>query len=120
MTLTKKLSAVVATLAIGFLSIYATQTNFLTGNQTQNQIMVTLNMQSGAQIPVAVPPGQSIPMQFQGDQVIGIYLYGAYDPAGMNAIIPNPTGGTVTEMWIMGQNGTAVGAFTEPDRGTIS
>jgi len=120
MTRTKKFSAIVATLAIGFLSIYATQSNFLTNNQTQNPITVTLNMQSGAQIPVAIPPGQSIPMQFQNDQVIGIYLYGAYDPAGMNAIIPNPSGGTVTEMWIMGPNSTPVGATTQPDIGTIS
>lgn len=120
MTLTKKLSAVVATLAIGFLSIYATQTNFLAGNQTQNQVTVTLNMQSGAQIPMVIPPNQTLPMQFQGDQVIGVYIYGAYDPVGMNAIIPNPAGGTVKEMWIMGQNGTAVGAYTEPDRGTMS
>lgn len=120
MTLTKKFSALAATLAIGLFSIFAAQTNFLTGNQTQSQVTVTLNMQSGAQIPVVVPPGQSIPMQFQGDQVVGIYLYGAYDPAGMNAIIPNPSGGTVTEMWLMGQNGTATGAYTEPDYGTVS
>jgi hypothetical protein len=120
MTLSKKFSALAAVLAIGFLSIYADQTNFLTGNMTQNQITVTLNMQSGAQIPVTVPAGQSIPTQLNGDQVIGVYVYGAYDPAGMNAIIPNPSGGTVTEMWIMGPNGTVVGTYTQPDTGTMS
>jgi hypothetical protein len=120
MTLSKKFSALAAVLVIGFLSIYATQTNFLTGNQTQNQITVTLNMQSGAQIPIVVPPGQTLPMQFQGDTVIGVYVYGAYDPAGMNAIIPNPSGGAVKEMWVMGPNGTVVGATTEPDTGTMS
>jgi hypothetical protein len=119
MTLSKKFSAFAAVLAIGFLSIYADQSNFLTGNQTQNQITVTLNMQSGAQIPVVIPPGQSIPMQLNGDQVVGVYVFGAYDPAGTNAIIPNPSGGTVKEMWIM--NGNApVGCFTESDLGEMS
>jgi hypothetical protein len=120
MTLSKKFSALAAVLVIGFLSIYADQTSFLTGNQTQNQITVTLNMQSGAQIPVTVAPGQSVPTQINDDQVIGVYIYGAYDPAGMNAVIPNPSGGTVTEMWIMGPDGTVVGAYTQPDTGTMS
>jgi len=120
MTLSKKFSALAAVLVIGFFSIYATQSNFLTANQTASQITVTLNMQSGAQIPVLVPPGQSIPMQFQGDQVIGLSIYGAYVPAGVNAVIPNPSGGSVDEIWQMGPNGSVLGSLTEPDHGTMS
>lgn len=121
MTRNKKFSALVALLVVGFLSIYAADYNFLSTNQTANDITITLNMQSGAQIPVTVPAGQSVPTEINGDQVIGLWLYGAYDPAGVNAVIPCPSGGTVTEMWVNGgPNGAPVGCYTQPDTGTMS
>jgi len=120
MSQSKKFSALVAVLVVGFLSIYAAGSSFLTTNQTANQINVTLNMQSGAQIPVVVGPNQAIPMPTNGDQVIGLFIYGAYVPAGVNAVIPCPSGGNVQEVWQMGQGGSPCGAFTQPDTQTIS
>ena len=120
MTRTTKFSALVAVLVIGFFSIYASGSSFQSVNQTANQISVTLNMQSGAQIPVVVPAGQSIPTDINGDRVIGLWLYGAYDPAGSNAIIPCPSGGTVKEMWVNGPGGAPIGTYTQPDSQTIS
>ncbi|GEM_PF-2115264 len=119
MTRSKKFSALVATLVVGFISIYANFITFNSSNTTSNTVTVTLNMQSGAQIPVTVAPGQTVPTQLNGDQVIGIWVYGAYDPAGANAIIPCPTGGNIQEVWQM-SGSTAVGCTSEPDLGTMS
>jgi hypothetical protein len=120
MSRNKKFSALLATLVVGFFSIYAAGSNFLSTNQTAQQVTITLNMQSGAQIPVALAPGQSTPTSIGTDKVIGLWLYGAYVPAGVNAVIPCPTGGLVDEMWVNGPNGSPAGAFTQPDTGTIS
>jgi len=120
MTRTSKFSALVAVLVIGFLSIYAAGSTFMGTNQTSNQVTITLNMASGAQLPMVLGPGQSMPMGVGGDQVVGLWLYGAYVPAGMNAVVATPSGGNVNEVWQMGQNGTVLGGFTEPDHGTIS
>ena len=119
MTRTKKFSALVAAVVVAFMSIYATNLTFNSTNLTSNLVTVTLNMQSGAQIPVSIAPGQSVPTQISGDQVVGLWLYGAYDPAGVNAIIPCPTGGHVAEVWQM-SGATPVGCTTEPDSQTMS
>src|ERR1035437_10139241 len=87
MTHTKKFSAVVAVVVVGFLSIYATFTNFNSSNQTSYQLNITLDMQSGAQIPVSISPGQSIPTSLNGDAVTGLDYNGQHDPAGSNAVM---------------------------------
>jgi len=120
MTLTKKFSALVAVLVVGFLSIYASGGTFMGTNQTANQVTITLNMASGAQLPMNLAPGQTLPMGIGSDQVVGLWLYGAYVPAGVNAVVANPSGGNVDEIWQMGPNGTPCGGYTEPDHGTIS
>jgi hypothetical protein len=114
----KKFSTIAAALVIGFLSIYAVTLTFTSTNQTAYQETITLNMQSGAHIPVILNPGQTVPTQLNGDNVNGIWLNGAYDPAGANAIIPTPNG-TVRVIWQM-SGGTAIGCTTMPDGGTIS
>jgi len=114
----KKFSVTLAVLLIGFFSVFATNGVFNSANQTAISLTYTLNMQSGAQIPVTVPPGQNVPTNLNGDQVIGVYLYNAYDPAGTNAIIQG-SGGTVQIMWQMA-GGTAVGFVGEPATGTLS
>jgi len=109
---------VVAALVVGVLSIYATTLTFTSTNQTAHQETVTLNMQSGAQVPVVLAPGQTVPTQLNGNVVIGLWLYGGYAPSGVNAIIPSPNG-PVQVMWQMA-GGTATGCTTMPDGGTIS
>ncbi len=104
MTRNNKFSAVLAVLVIGLFSIYAVNLTFNAGNQGQTQLNITLNMQSGAQIPLVIPPGQNIPFQLNGDQVVGITYAGQYDPAGANAVMQCPTGGTVKMMWQMAGN----------------
>ncbi|HET6400779.1 MAG TPA: hypothetical protein VFH95_05200 [Candidatus Kapabacteria bacterium] len=113
-TLSKKFSTIAAALVIAAISIYATSLTFTSTNQTAHQMTVTLNMQSGAQVPVTLAPGQSVPSQLNGNNVIGLWLYGAYAPAGANAVIPSPYGGSVTLMWQM-SGGTAVGCSAQPD-----
>ncbi len=115
----KKFSAILAVLAIGFFSVFADGLIFNSGNQTQEELNVTLNMQSGAQIPVMVDPGQNVPTNLNGDQVIGIYYNGQYDPAGANAVMQAADGSTVTMMWQMA-GGTALGFVGEPPTGTLS
>jgi hypothetical protein len=114
MTRTKKFSAILAVLVVGFLSIYANLPVFNSANQTQSQLNVTLNMQSGAQIPVVIPPGQNIPLQLNGDQVASITFAGQTDPAGSNAVMKNPSGGSITMMWQMNGNQPA-GVVGMPD-----
>jgi hypothetical protein len=113
MSRNKKFSAVLATLVIGFLSIYASTQTFNTSNQTSQQLNVTLNMQSGAQIPVSVAPGQNIPTNLNGEQVVGLAYNGQYDPAGANAVMQCAGGGTITMMWSMA-GGQPVGAAGVP------
>ncbi len=113
-TFSKKFSTVAAALVIAAISIYATSLAFTSTNQTANQITITLNMQSGSQIPVTIAPGQSVPTQINNANVIGLWLYGAYAPAGANAVIPSPYGGNVTIMWQM-SGSTAVGCSAVPD-----
>ncbi len=110
MTRNKKFSAVLAAIVIGIFSIYATNMTFNSANQGSTLLTITLNMQSGAQIPVVIPPGQNIPTQLNGDQVVGISYFGQYDPAGANAVMQCPTGGTIQMVWQMG-GGTPCGVL---------
>jgi hypothetical protein len=119
MTLNKKLSAIVAVFVIGFLSIYAALPTFNSSNSTQLPLNITLNMQSGAQIPVSIPPGQALPIQLNGDQVVGLTYGGQYDPAGMNAVMQVPSGGSITMMWQMA-GGQPAGVIGIPDVETVS
>jgi len=119
MTRTKKFSAVLAVLVAGFLSIYANLPTFTSGNSTQTQLNVTLNMQSGAQIPVSVVPGGNVPTTLNGDQVASITYAGQNDPAGVNAVMTCPSGGTITMMWQM-NGGQPVGIVSMPDVETQS
>ena len=111
---TKKYSAILAVLVVGFLSIYAVNMQFNSANQTQHQLNITLNMQSGAQIPVALGPGQNIPTPTNGDQVASVTYAGQTDPAGVNAVMTNPSGGTTTFMWQM-NGGQPIGIIGMPD-----
>jgi hypothetical protein len=106
MTLTKKFSAIAAVLVIGVLSIYATTLNFLTTNKTAQSVNVTLNTQLGAQYYMTLAPGQQIPTVLDNDQVLSLTIYGAIVPAGANAIVPNPSGGTVIVRWTNGPTGS--------------
>jgi hypothetical protein len=117
MTLNKKFTAFAAVLAIAALSIYATTLNFMTTNKTVQTVNVTLNTLQGAQIPVVVAPGQSMPTPINDDQVTSMTIYGCTIPAGVNAIVGNPSGGTVTIYWSMG-GGSCNGIEIDP--GTIS
>ncbi len=116
----KKFSTVVAALVIGVLSIYATSLTFNSTNQTAYQTTATLNMQSGGQIQVTMAPGQTVPTQINNDAVVGVTLYGAFVPAGSNAVVPSPNGG-IQLMWQMAGS-TAVGINCEPlpGGGTLS
>jgi len=112
LTNTKKFSTIAAALVIAAFSIFATSLTFTSSNQTSYQATFTLNMQSGAQIPVTLAPGQQVPMQLNGNNVIGVTLYGSYVPAGANAVIPSPNG-SVTIMWQMA-GGSAIGCSASP------
>ena len=116
MTLTKKFTAIAAVVVIGALSIYATMLNFQTINKTAVPVNVTINCASGAQIFQSVPPGTMI-TPIQDDQVRSVVIYNCTIPAGSNAIVPNPSGGTVTIMWQVG-GGSCNGVEIDP--GTIS
>jgi hypothetical protein len=117
LTITKKFSTIAAAIVVAAFSIYATALTFTSTNQTSYQQTITLNMQSGAQIPVTLGPGQAVPTQLNGNNVIGVSIYGAYAPAGANAIIPAPQGGTVTIMWQM-SGSTAIGCSVVGGSGT--
>jgi hypothetical protein len=111
MTRNTKFSAILAVLVIGLFSIYATGITFNSSNSTQQPLNITLNMQSGAQIPVVIPPGQALPTDLNGDQVAAITIFGSTIPAGANAIISAP-GGNLQLMWQMAGNapmGVAIG-----------
>ena len=114
----KKFSTIAAAIVIAAFSIYATGLTFNSTNQTAYQETITLNMQGGAQVPVVLAPGQTVPTQLNGNTVVGITLFGAYVPAGANAVVPSPNG-LVQVMWQMA-GGTATGCATMPDGGTIS
>ena len=113
LTNTKKFSTIAAALVIAAFSIYATSLTFSSTNQTAHQETITLNMQSGAQVTVTLSPGESTPTQLNGDNVVGLWLYGAYDAAGANAVISTPNGDVVM-MWQM-SGGTPVGCCAQPD-----
>jgi len=117
MTRNKKFSAILAVLVVGFLSIYANVASFNSSNQSQQQLNITLNMQSGAQVPVSIGPGQNVPTNLNGDQVISITYAGQTDPAGANAVMQNPNGGTTTFMWQMagGQPVGVVGGWQDTE-----
>ena len=120
MTHTKKFSAALAVVVVGFLSIYATFASFNSSNQTSYQLNITLDMQSGAQVPVSLAPGQTIPTNLNGDVIIGLDFNGQHDPAGANAIMQSPFGGTIKMMWQMagGQPMGVVGGWQDTE--TIS
>jgi hypothetical protein len=100
-----KISTVAAALVIAFFSIYAaTVTTFSSTNNTQNAMTVTLQMQSGINQDVNLAPGQTAPTNLNGDAVTGAFVYGAFVPGGQNAIVPNPTGGTVKVSWMIMKN----------------
>jgi hypothetical protein len=67
-------------------------------------MMVTLQMQSGANQDVNLAPGQNLPTELNGDAVTGMFVFGAYIPGGVNAIVPNPTGGTLKVTWMVIRN----------------
>ncbi|MDP4200725.1 MAG: hypothetical protein Q8922_09445 [Bacteroidota bacterium] len=120
MTRSTKISTLAAALVISFFSIYAVVvTTFNTGNMTSQPVNVTLNMASGAQSFVNVPPGQNVATTLNGDQVSSMTIYGAMVPAGVNAIVPNPSGGTVTVMWSVIKNAdgstSVVGGTIDPN-----
>ena len=119
MTRSKKFSALAAVLAIAFISIYASVPVFNSTNQLQTQITYTLNLQGGGQIPVTIAPGQTLPTQLNGDNVVGLTFNGQYDPAGANAVMQAPDGSKVVQMWQMA-GGTAIGCTSEPETGTMS
>ncbi len=127
MSLNKKISAVLAVFVIGFLSIYAGNIVFNSSNSTQQQLNITLNLQSGAQMPMVIPPGQSLPTNLNGDQVASVTLYGVTIPAGANAVV-GTANGTLQLMWQMSGGtamGVAVGGGNQglvgwPDTDTIS
>ncbi len=108
MTLNKKFSAILAVLVVGFFSIYATNLVFTSSNQTNSQLNITLNMQSGAQIPVALGPGQNLPTNLNGDQVVAITVFGNTVPAGANIVMPGTPAGTIAFQWNMAGS-TAMG-----------
>lgn len=119
MTRSSKFSALFAILVVGFLSIYANVMVFNSTNTTQYQQTITLNLQSGAQVPVALPPGGAVPTQLNGDVVTGVTVYGQTIPAGANAMFQSPNG-TEQLMWQMagGQAGglqVAPSSTTEQD-----
>ncbi len=117
MTLNKKFSAILAVLVIGIFSIYANNIVFNSSNATQQQLNITLNMQSGAQIPVVIPPGQNLPIQINNDQVVGITYNGQYAPAGSNAVMQSPSG-TIQLMWQMAGStpcGAQLGGWVDTD-----
>jgi hypothetical protein len=120
MTLTKKFSALVAVVVIGFFSIFAAGNTYMSGNHTANTVNVTINMSSGIQISATLAPGQTMPIPTNNDHVIGVWIYGSYVPAGVNAVVANPNGGAVDQMWQMGSDGNALAGWPEPDHGTIS
>lgn len=100
-----KFSTVAAAIVIAFCSIYASVvTTFTTSNNTSQTILVTLQMQSGANQDINVAPAQTIPTNLNGDAVTGMIVFGAIVPAGSNAIVPNPTGGTIKVMWMTSRN----------------
>ena len=113
MTLTKKFTTLAAVVVIGALSIYATLLNFQTTNKTAQSLNVTINCQSGAQIFQTVAPGAGIITPINDDQVQSVVIYNCIVPAGANAIVPNPSGGTVTVYWQMG-GGSANGIEIDP------
>ena len=114
----KKYSAILAVLVIGLLSIYAVNMQFNSANQTQHQLNITLNMQSGAQLPVALAPGQNLPTPLNGDQVVSVTVAGAPVPAGINAVVGTPNG-NITIMWQMA-GGQPAGIISLPDVETVS
>ena len=118
MTRNKKFSAILAVLVVGFLSIYAVLPTFNSTNQTQSQLNVTLNMQLGAQIPVSIAPGQTVPTQLNGDQVVAITMGAAQIPVGINAVVVTPNG-NVDVVWQMA-GGQALGVAGVPDNGELS
>ncbi len=95
----KKLSTVLGAIVIAFLSIYAVNGSFMTTNNTPQAVTVTLQLQSGAQTLVTVAPLSSIPTNINGDQVMGLTIFGGYAPAGPTTVIPNPSGGSVSVSW---------------------
>ncbi|HEY3875196.1 MAG TPA: hypothetical protein VGM92_06945 [Candidatus Kapabacteria bacterium] len=115
MTRNHKFSALFAILVVGFLSIYANVMVFNTSNVTNQQIGVTLNMQSGAQIPLNLAPGQVVPTQINGDQVTGAAINGQMVPMGANAIVSSPNG-NIQVMWQMcgGQAGGVQLSMPDP------
>ena len=125
MTHNKKISAILAVLAIGFLSIYATSINFSSSNQSNQQLNITLNTQSGAHIAVALNSGQNLTTTIYGDPVVSITLNGQTDPAGTKAVMQG-LNGTVMVIWNMSGStamGLAIGTPGSngwPDIGTIS
>jgi hypothetical protein len=135
MTHTKKLSAILAVLAIGFFSIFADCNGhhiFHSYNHTQHELNITLNLKSGDQITLSIEPGQHVETDlddwsrshFSGqsqdaDQVTGVTYNNQNDPAGTNAIMEAPSGGNTVIMWQM-DGGTPVGFIGEPPTGTLS
>jgi hypothetical protein len=100
-----KYSTLAAAVLIAFFSIYASVvTTFMTQNHTSSAVNVTLNLQSGASQSFLVPPGQQLPLSLNGDNVMSMTIFGATVPAGVNAIVGNPSGSAVKVMWTIIHN----------------
>ena len=115
----QKLSALFAILVVGFLSIYANVMVFNSGNVTNQQQTITLSMQSGAQLPIVLAPGQNIPTQLNGDQVSGATISGQFIPSGVNAVAQTPSG-NVQIMWQMAGGQGAGLQLSMPDPTELS
>jgi hypothetical protein len=116
----RQFSTIAAAVVIAFFSIYAvTVSTFNTWNHTNQAVTVSLHLQSGAIQDVTVAPGQSLPVTLDNDAVMSMVVYGAMVPAGANAIVPNPTGGTVKVFWMVQHNAdgstNVVGGGIDPD-----
>ncbi|HWF44126.1 MAG TPA: hypothetical protein VG537_05760 [Candidatus Kapabacteria bacterium] len=109
-----KFTTVLAAVVIAFLSIYAaTNTTFMSTNQTTSQQQITLNMQSGAQLAQVLAPGQQLQTNFTNDQVQSATIYNVIIPQGVNAYVQTPSGGTLKVMW-QSAGGTSYGIVIDP------
>jgi len=108
-----KFTTVLAAVVIAFLSIYAaTNITFTSTNQTTSQQQLTLNMQSGAQVPQTLAPGQQLQTNFTNDQVQSATIYNVVIPQGVNAYVQSPSG-TLQVMW-QTAGGVSYGIVIDP------
>jgi flagellar basal body-associated protein FliL len=108
-----KFTTVLAAVVISFLSIYAaTNTTFMSTNQTTSQQQLTLNMTSGAQLQQVLAPGQQIQTNFASDQVQSVTICNVIIPQGVNAYVQSPSG-MLKVMW-QTAGGASYGIVIDP------